>query len=156
MTSNRVPAGTRCRGSRPGLRWLPLVLLALGCAGGFNAMDDLDETLRNFHHHLVAQAVDHAANYVSNDGIEAFENLHEPARNLNRLEEYSVVSVREFRPTKEDPSHRATVVVKARLRRADSITVQYVRFRETWQREGTRWMLVDTEMTRMEGEGGRD
>lgn len=133
-----------------------LAAIAVGCAGGMSALDDLDTTLRNYHHHLVARATDHASAYVSNEGLEAFEGLHDPALNVNELEEFAVVNVRELPPTKDEPRHRAKVVVKGSLRKSNSITVQHVRFRETWERIGTRWLLVDTEVQRIEGDGGRD
>lgn len=131
-------------------------LLVAGCAGGMNALDELDETLRNFHHHLVAQATDHAMAYVGDEGLEAFEGLHDPTKNVNRLEEYTVVQVRQLPAGKDDTRQRATVVVKGSLRKSDSITVQHVRFTETWERIGGKWVLTDTRMARVEGAGGRD
>ena len=147
----------------PSLKAIPLAVLAIGalalgtgCAGGMSALDDLDTTLRNFHHHLVARSTDSASAYVANEGLEAFEALHDPAMNVNQLEEFAVVSVRELPPTKDESRHRAKVVVKGSLRKSDSITVQHVRFRETWERVGKRWLLVETEVHRVDGDGGRD
>lgn len=130
--------------------------LATGCAGGMSALDDLDTTLRNFHHHLVARSTDNASAYVANEGLEAFEALHDPAMNVNRLEEFAVVTVRELPPSKDEPRHRAKVVVRGTLRKSDSITVQNVRFHEMWERVGKRWLLVETSVHRVDGDGGRD
>lgn len=151
---------TKTLGARQSLGLFSFIIvfsLFTGCASGFNAMEHLDETLRNYHHHLVAQSVDSAALFVASEGHEAFESLHDPAQNLNRLEEYAVVSVREKRPTKEDSTHTAKVTVKARLRRSDSITVNFVRFQEEWKRFGNTWKLIDTQMIKVDGDfWGRD
>ena len=128
----------------------------LGCSGAEHNAEQLEETLKFFHGHLVAGDVDRASAYVSGTAAEEFQGLHDPARNAWKLEDFVVISM--LPDTKVEPDQdpknrpeRMIVLVGADVRRTDSITIKKSRFRETWQKLGQRWFLVEEELATARG-----
>lgn len=120
-----------------------VILFAVGCGSRMTQFEELDQNVRYYHHHLVAQDAHRAVNYVSEDLVEDFLALHDPERNVLLMEDFSVLSIQHEGKAPEGRGPRAIVIVETQTRRDNSITIQKRRTREIWQRGFGGWRLVD-------------
>jgi len=127
-----------------------------GCASSMSSAGQLDESLRAYHHHLLAGDLDRATAYVSSKALDAFFAVHGDEKHPVIIEDFQVLSVR-FLPQKQskDPV-KAVVMVGADIRQRDSITIQAIRYRQVWEQNGERWILADETIakTRSPDRGG--
>ncbi len=133
----------------PRSRILATAALALGFAGSacssqMTSAGQLDESLRAYHHHLLAGDLDRASAYVASQAMDSFLEIHgDEGKDRVVIEDFQVVSVR-MQPQKDakDPQ-RAVVMVSADVRRHDSITIRPTRYRQVWEQHGQRWVLAE-------------
>lgn len=124
------------------------------CSSQMSQAGQLDESLRAYHHHLLAGDLDRASAYVSSKAMDAFLKIHGDEKAPVVIEDFQIATVR-FLPRKDDKSPlQAIVVVAADVRRHDSITIRPVRYRQTWEQFGERWVLADEVMAKPRGERG--
>lgn len=116
-------------------------LLMAACGAHRSAMDRLEESLLFYHSHLKAQDIERAAAYVASEAISDFNSLHNPEMNILVIEDFSVMGMTEVPDT-----DRMVVMVRANVRKRDSLTVRTVRLREVWEKRGGRWVLIEEKM----------
>lgn len=121
--------------------WLATLVLLAACGAHRSSMDRLEESLLFYHTHLKAQDIEHAAAYVGSEAIADFNSLHNPELNVFVIEDFSVATMTEVPDT-----DRMVVVVRANVRKRDSLTLRTVRLREVWEKRGGRWLLIEEKM----------
>lgn len=132
---------------------LAAVAAAFGCASPMSTANQLDESIRAYHHHLLGGDLDRATAYVSNSAMDGFMALHGNENDPTIIEDFQVVSVRFLpRKTDRDPA-KAIVIVGADIRKHDSITIKAVRYRQVWEQSGQRWILADESIAKPRGSG---
>ena len=131
-----------------------IAMMALACAGGTaetQKRDNLEDTVLYFHTHLKGGDFERAAAYVAAEAAEAFQALHDPSRNVYRIQDFNVSS---YIP--EANGSRSVVLVVADVTRNNSTTVRQVRYREVWRDSGSgRWRLISEELLVPRGGEGR-
>lgn len=120
------------------------VLVLAGCSSEMSSANRLDETLRAYHHHLLAHDQERASAYVTESAMDTFLEMHGEEAGTLEIEDFQVLSVR-FLP-KDDPkaNTKALVMVGLDARKKDSITVKMIRIAQTWEQRGQRWVLLET------------
>jgi len=113
----------------------------IACGAHRSSLDRLEETLLFYHSHLKAQDLERAAAYVAPEAIEDFDALHNPERNILLIEDFAVASW-----TEDPETEKMVVLVRANVRKRDSITMRTVRLREVWEKRGGRWVLIQERM----------
>ena len=119
-----------------------VLVCALGlfaCAGAQTKSDQFMEVLARFHHHLLAGELDVALQFVAPSAQEAFLSIHDPARTVNRPEDFNVVTI-------DTASDRVLVVVTADVRKENSLTIRSVRLKQVWEHRDGRWLLMKEEI----------
>jgi hypothetical protein len=116
-----------------------------GCGQQMSTVDRLDQTLSYYHIHLTSGEIQRAAAYVDREHMDEFLARHDPERNVYLWEDFTLMSVKYIKG--EDMSdHDAVAVVKASVRRNDSITMQKKQYREHWQVKNGKWILIGSEI----------
>src|SRR5512137_1926533 len=101
-----------------------LLPLLAACASEMSATNRLDETLRAYHHHLLARDVERASAYVGESAMDAFQGLHGDEDASLEIEDFQILSVR-FLPQKAPGAPlRALVMVGLDARRSDSLVIR--------------------------------
>jgi hypothetical protein len=140
------------RHSSSRLRWvLPAVLAVLACSGAQADTDTFPRDLGFFLRHLVAGDFEQAAVYVTPDAMESFAALHDPTRNVYRIEDFSVLSMAAVAGSKP---MKMLALVSVEARREGSLTMRTLRLRQVWQWSGRSWRLVSEEMVGPPGPSG--
>ncbi len=120
---------------------LAVGMLALGCGAQRSSLDRLEESLLFYHTHLKTFDFDRAAAYVAPEAVADFNALHNPEMNVFVIEDFQVASM-----TEVPDADRMVVLVRANVRKRDSLTVRTVRLREVWEKQGGRWRLIEEKM----------
>jgi hypothetical protein len=114
------------------------------CSSEMSSANRLDETLRAYHHHLLAHDQERASAYVTEAAMDAFLAMHGDDGNAIEMEDFQVLSVR-FLPKKDPKDNlQALVLINLDARRKDSIVVKPLRLAQTWEQKGQRWVMVET------------
>lgn len=121
--------------------WVMTLGVFAACGAHRSSMDRLEESLLLYHTHLKAQDIERAAAYVGPEAIADFNSLHHPEMNVFVIEDFSVA-----RMTEVPDTDRMVVVVRASVRKRDSLTLRTVRLREVWEKRGGRWLLIEEKM----------
>lgn len=120
--------------------WVPIVFLS-ACGAHRSSLDRLEESLLFYHSHLKAEDIERAAAYVAPEAVADFNALHNPEYNVFVIEDFSVAAM-----TEVPDADRMVVVVRANVRKRDSLTMRTVRLREVWEKRGGRWVLIEEKM----------
>lgn len=116
-----------------------------GCGQQMSTVDRLDQTLSYYHIHLTSGEIQRAAAYVDRDHIDDFLSRHDPDRNVYLWEDFTLMSVR-YLPGRKTGEEEAIAVVKASVRRDNSITIEKKQYREHWKVRNRKWILVKSEI----------
>lgn len=132
--------------------WVMTLWVLAACGAHRSSMDRLEESLLFYHTHLKAQDIERAAAYVGAEAIADFNSLHNPEMNVLVIEDFQVATMTEVPDT-----DRRVVLVRANVRKRDSLTLRTVRLREVWEKREGRWLLIEEKMlapgTPVEGGG---
>ncbi len=124
----------------------------LACSSSMNDANQLDESLRAYHHHLLAGDLDRATAYVSTKAMDEFLAIHGDEEDPVTIEDFQILSVRFVPPGKDDKEpKKAIVLVGADIRKHDSITMKAVRYRQEWEQHGQRWILGKESIAKKRG-----
>lgn len=116
-----------------------------GCGQQMSTVDRLDQTLSYYHIHLTSGEIQRAAAYVDRDHIDDFLSRHDPDRNVYLWEDFTLMSVR-YLPGRRAGEEEAVAVVKASVRRDNSITIEKKQYREHWKVRNRKWTLIKSEI----------
>lgn len=116
-------------------------VVLVACSGVKTNADLLRDAVMAFHHRLLSGDYIQASSMVAPEAYNDFMVLHDPSRNITRLEDFEILSV------KNDPeSNKAVVLVAADTRRENSITIKRLMYRQVWQQIEGRWWLTGVEL----------
>ncbi len=126
-----------------------LLVTALSAGNGCSSsqagnVEMLDQTLAYYHIHLVSNEIHRAAAYVDREIMDEFLKKHDPEQNVYEWEDFSVMSVAQ-KVTDKGQFNGATAVIKAKVRRQNSITIETKQIREEWKMVAGKWTLVSEE-----------
>lgn len=126
-----------------------LLVSAMFTANGCSASQSgnvgmLDQALAYYHIHLVSGEIHRAAAYVDREIMDEFLKKHDPEQNVYEWEDFSVMSVAQ-KVSEKGQFNGATAVIKAKVRRQDSITIETKQIREEWKMVAGKWTLVSEE-----------